>query len=749
MLVKIKILLVHMTSIPKVIAENDTCICSLFQQNRGADTVNGDISGTDRQFWGALLALGTSSVSTQLIVIREMMSTFSGNELVIGLVLGEWLLLSGVGSALGASLAKRAKPGILLFWGHMAIAILPFLQIAAIRALPLLRIRGQMMDLPAALFYSTLILLPYCLVGGGMIPIAGALKKGKETASRVYLADTIGDIAGGLLFSLLLVYVLSHWDSLIVVGLFNLVAASIMMPRAVVFCFLAGIGLVTTRVMDDRTLSWRFPGQSVLLHKNTPFAQLTITKTGQQRNVLQDAIPLYSEDDLSVEARVHLAMSQVDVRANVLLIAGGVFGTIDEIAKHEPDRIDYVELDPAIVQLDSRIGKRLHHLPVHVHIGDGRLFVKQTQRQYDAVIVDLPDPENAQLNRFYSTGFFQEVRRILRPSGVLCFSLVGAENYLEEAGLALNRSVRAAVKEAFPHVVVFPGQIHYFVASNRSISTAIAPVLAARGIETRQLVDYDLPAIADPFRIDRLESVLEEKTVPPNEDLSPRAFGAFLEMWLKKTGSPTLLLFFLLITAVAFAGMACRRNRVHFTIMTSGFSGMALELTFLLLFQVIYGYVYLGMCLMVTLFMMGSALGVLLAKKRYGVPGKALMGTDLILVFLSCLGCVIALTGMGWRSATALFFMQFALIPGVIFATACTVGYQFSAATRAVAGTPSEVIGRLYLADLAGAACGTILTGLVFIPRIGIIGVLVSVAIIKTVSLGWHVVRQKQRGHGL
>ncbi|MCK4728384.1 MAG: hypothetical protein KAT27_05635, partial [Desulfobacterales bacterium] len=56
--------------------------------------------------------------------------------------------------------------------------------------------------------------------------------------------------------------------------------------------------------------------------------------------------------------------------------------------------------------------------------------------------------------------------------------------------------------------------------------------------------------------------------------------------------------------------------------------------------------------------------------------------------------------------------------------------------SRMARGIGAEITGRLYVSDLAGAACGTILTGLVFLPKIGILGVLTSVLVLKCLSLG-------------
>ena len=690
-----------------------------------------------RRFWVCLLALGISSVSVQLVIIREVMSSFGGNELVIGVVLGIWLLFTGLGSALGVPLAKKERPERTLFLGHLLIAVLPFAQIAGIRALPLLWVRGEMLGLTSAIGGSATLLIPYCLVGGAMIPLAGSLLQEKDTTSKVYVADTLGDIGGGLLFSFVLVYLLSHWDSFVALGLLNLFAAFTMFSYKAlpVVCFL-GFGMLAARPFGITTLSWRFPGQEIILNKNTPFAQLTISKIGKQLNVLQDAIPLFSTGDLDMETVAHLPLSQIREEARVLLIAGGVFGTLEEISRHNPVRIDYVELDPAILDLDRLIHRSLAHPFVHVHIGDGRLFVKKTPTEYDAIIVDLPDPENAQLNRFYTQEFFHETKSILARNGVLSFTLVGSENYLEEKGLALNRSVYAALKRVFKHIMVFPGTTHYYLASDAPLKRNIAGILAEREITTKRLVDYELPTMADPFRMNILRRLLSEKPALSNRDLSPLAFGHLIDLWLKKSGSPKTVVYVIVIAILGFAVLACRKDRLRFTIATSGYTGMAFELSLLLLFQVIYGYVYLRICVFITLYMIGSALGAFVSGRLNKTATWQMLACDASLVLFAALACVAALFGAQAKGHFSLFVMQYVTIPGLLFLVAFAAGCQFSAVSRVARGIGAEITGRLYLSDLSGAACGTILTGLVFLPKIGILGVLTSVAVLKGLSLG-------------
>ena len=47
---------------------------------------------------------------TQLTLMRELLAAFSGNELVFGVVLGNWMLLTGIGAALGRTAPWLKSP---------------------------------------------------------------------------------------------------------------------------------------------------------------------------------------------------------------------------------------------------------------------------------------------------------------------------------------------------------------------------------------------------------------------------------------------------------------------------------------------------------------------------------------------------------------------------------------------------------------------------------------------------------------
>ena len=58
------------------------------------------MTARQRAIFISVTCLGMSSLMTQIVTLREFMNILAGNELVIGLVIANWLLLTGCGSYL-------------------------------------------------------------------------------------------------------------------------------------------------------------------------------------------------------------------------------------------------------------------------------------------------------------------------------------------------------------------------------------------------------------------------------------------------------------------------------------------------------------------------------------------------------------------------------------------------------------------------------------------------------------------------
>ena len=122
----------------------------------------------------AMGGLGAAAVMTQLALLRELVGAFSGNELVFGIGLGSWLLLTGDGTWLGRRTARLKDPAPVLIAGLMLVALLPLVQVVAVRLLrDVVFIRGATVDVTGITLGCLGLLAPFCLVSGALLTLTG------------------------------------------------------------------------------------------------------------------------------------------------------------------------------------------------------------------------------------------------------------------------------------------------------------------------------------------------------------------------------------------------------------------------------------------------------------------------------------------------------------------------------------------------------------------------------------------------
>lgn len=167
--------------------------------------------------------------------------------------------------------------------------------------------------------------------------------------------------------------------------------------------------------------------------------------------ILGGEIQIASECDAPVhEAMVHPPLLTHDGPSDVLIIGGGDGGSTREALKHDPDRVDVVEIDERVIDVSREyfpgFASGLDDERVTVHIGDGRKFVRETDRKYDAVIMDISDPQGPAKTVFTSE-FYEEVTELMRPDAVLHTHCESPDS----SGDTFYRVV-ATLKEHFEHV---------------------------------------------------------------------------------------------------------------------------------------------------------------------------------------------------------------------------------------------------------------------------------------------------------
>jgi spermidine synthase len=700
----------------------------------------------------SITALGVSSIITQLTVMRELLSLFAGNELVIGVVLANWLLLTGVGSALGKLSERFRRPLVWLMGLQVFVALMPLAHVLLIRGLRnVVFIRGEAVDFARIVSSVFLLLLPYCLVAGFVLTFAATLLRladERRAPGQIYVLDTIGDILGGCLFAFVLVYVLTTFRSLYVPCALNLACAAAIAiearPRWLgAVPIAAAVGVARASLLtrpDTATTRWLYRGEQVVERRESRYGSVVVTRVADQLQFYENGVLLfYTHNDMANERAVHFAMAQHPDPKRVLLVSGGVAGTTTEILKYPSvERVDYVELDPLVIRLGKKYTRNLDDPRIRTIVMDGRLYVQTTDEVYDVVILDLPTPDTAQINRFFTREFFRALKRRCAPGAVVCVPIRGAANYLGGAVAKLNATLYVTLHETFSTIVIIPGEKHLFLASDGPLTTdpgKIAAVLRARGVENRYVNGYYLPDLLNAQRVEYVRRTVEAaaKTAPVNRDFAPVCYFYAIQYWL--TEHKVRLGVFGAVVCAALLVYLVRLKPVSLAIFTTGFAAAALEVVVIIAFQVLYGYAYQQLGVIVTMFMIGAALGAGLMNRASGAASRrTLIALELLVVAYSCALPLVFVLARGTPTVLGRALWAQVGFPIVMVVLGGLVGAEFPVASRLWFRGVARTAAALYNADLIGACVGAAVIGAVLLPVFGLITVCVLIGGLNLVS---------------
>lgn len=120
-------------------------------------------------------------------------------------------------------------------------------------------------------------------------------------------------------------------------------------------------------------------------------------------------------------------MASVRRPERILLLGAGDGLALREILRWPSVRsVTLVELDPLILDIARRHPRllalnqgSLTDPRVTVLTGDAFAYTRRLDDSFDVVIADFPDPDQAAVARLYSVGFYQSLRRLLAPGGVI------------------------------------------------------------------------------------------------------------------------------------------------------------------------------------------------------------------------------------------------------------------------------------------------------------------------------------------
>jgi spermidine synthase len=192
---------------------------------------------------------------------------------------------------------------------------------------------------------------------------------------------------------------------------------------------------------------FRSPYQAVEVHDTVPFGKL----------FRLDGHFMTSEHDefFYHENLVHMAALTHPAPERALIIGGGDGGSAEELFKHPSIRsVTLCEIDLAVVDISRKYLQAVHRgalddARLTLRIEDGFQYIRQSEEQYDLIVLDLTDPGGPS-ESLYTPDFYRSCALRLKPVGAMTLHVASPI-----AHPARIKACLANLRAAFPLVTPY------------------------------------------------------------------------------------------------------------------------------------------------------------------------------------------------------------------------------------------------------------------------------------------------------
>ncbi len=386
----------------------------------------------------AVFAAGLCSIVYELL-IGTASSYFLGNSIQqFSITIGLFMASMGLGSFLSRMLGERVLGAFVKV--ELALGLVGGVSIPALYAIYAY----------TDLYYPAMVVFIAAIgtLTGLEIPmLVLAMRRFfalEVSLSNILSLDYLGALVATLLFPFALLPLLGTFKSSLAAGVLNIVVALVVLrafsaqvaPRqriGVTFFGLGGLlALVLLLVFSSALLRpWHHAiyDDQVLLVRQSQYQKIVVTRhRSDLRLYLNGNLQFSSLDEYRYhEALIHPAFSLAESHKNVLVLGGGDGIATREILKYKDvGSVTDVDLDPAMTNLarDNHLLRSINHDSfrsplVHIKNEDAWVFARKSDRQFNVIVIDLPDPNDTSLARLYSLEFYGLLARHLAHDGVL------------------------------------------------------------------------------------------------------------------------------------------------------------------------------------------------------------------------------------------------------------------------------------------------------------------------------------------
>ncbi len=449
--------------------------------------------------------LGAFSLSTQTILIREYLLSFEGNELGLGVFYASWFLWIGIGAVFTIKRQNFFEKyflkivsfyplfSIFQFWIFRSLrgvaGIFPWEFFPLQRLIPLTFIFNAPFSLLTGIIFSTACIF----IGNLEKPLSGII-------SKAYIYESFGSFLSGIGVTILISKLLNPLSILLISILLYLgfvlgialhkkdKAASLFALCGIIFSVFS-MSPQGQFIEKSDQLRWKytFPDAELIEEVYSPYQHIKIARYDNEIIVLLNTKIITSlPDKTSADEMAAIFLAMQNMPKDILIIGYGAENCIASLLDSPINSLEYLNQDPEY----ARIIKKYLPYDLAIAFNDSRfkfiskdpfIYLRKTQKKYDLIIINLPDPSTLNLNKYYTYEFFQDVKKSLYETGAMATRITAAENFLGSEIRNYGSSIYYTLRNVFDKTCLIPGDTTWFFSgSNKSPITEDAKTLSER-----------------------------------------------------------------------------------------------------------------------------------------------------------------------------------------------------------------------------------------------------------------------------
>lgn len=736
-----------------------------------------------------VFCFGLFAIVAQTLLFREYINAFDSNDLAVGIFFGSWFAWVGAGAW---CCYRRKRP---VEWGAVRFLAFAYLPAFGVEVALILYIRDlaavkdyEVFPLQSMCLWSLLVNAPVSLVTGALFLAACRWLKDScpLPVAFVFVIEALGSFGGGLGAT----FLLASGMTLVTISLI----AALVLSCAIChtdFCHSRRLwtGVIPALILACLALGWQdrlehgirlakwqrlYPAASYLGVFHTPQSEyLYGVYRGQwlivREGSVWDALPA-GEAESAVVA-VHLCQNPGARR--VLLIGSGLgicqkFLTLPHIEK-----IVWAHTDPAYASALTFLPRSADDRRLVALRQDAREFLRHCHKEFDIVVVNLPDATSAILNRYATVEFFRQVQNALADGGIVGVRASSGENAIGEELANLGASTERTLLEVFSHCALKPGEETWFIAADHDGISDDPAVLAGRfdsiaGAEA-VLPSAHIRTLYVQERAEAARQAYRAVELPDslllNRDRRPLAHLYGLLVAARRSDAPITRfiralslagIWPFLVPVAVFAVLRVLYLLVRppsgepsgfdpvFLVLSTGGVAIATVIVLMYLYQTVMGSLYLYAGFMSSLFMVGLSAG--------GTAANFCLSREARPQFLSLAVIAVHLAFLYWVGGTPLEEWRISSFTLAFAGSGLCAGAYFPIAAslfKSMGKDTGEAAVNLEVSDHLGAALGGFVTSLIAMPVLGTQATLVVIGAVLSANAPIAIVHLAQSGPAL